>query len=66
MKYNYYFAAEDIDDYGEDVLDCCDPIGSTVTDDNGVVIKVDDLKPGDPGFEDTLRNLERFPSVTLL
>lgn len=66
MRYNYYFSPEDIDAYGQDVLDCCTPIGSTVVDDDGHIIKIDDLKPGDPGFEDKIRNLERFPSVTLL
>lgn len=66
MKYNYYFTAEDIDTYGEYVLDCCDPIGSTVVDDDGHIIKIDDLKPGDPGFDETLESLSRFPSVTLL
>ena len=66
MKYNYYFSAEDIDAYGEDVIDNCDPIASTVVDDDGRIIKVDNLKPGDPGFEDAIRNLSRFPSVTLL
>jgi hypothetical protein len=66
MKRIYYFTAEDIDNYGESVLDCCTPIATTVVDDDGRIIKADDLKPGDPGFEETLRNLDKFPSVTLL
>jgi hypothetical protein len=66
MKYNYYFTAEDIDAYGEDVLDNCIPIGTTIVDDNGDIIKVDNLEPNDPGFKDALGNLSRFPSMTLL
>ena len=65
-NYNYYFTPEDIDDWGEDVIDNCNPVGSTVSDDNGNIIKVDNLKPSDPGFEETLRNLSRFPSMTLI